>query len=643
MSAVSQELAYEYKELVEANKKVGSSTKTIEALKREIAENEERVSKITGSVESFREYERCDRKIRILEVQLLASQRDDLFEKHAKRRAEGLSSEGDFKRLNNDWPQLSAACDAADAAAAAAKESVEACKGSAVEARKAVNAAMTKMTDFADRILDKASEYSKLTGQEAQMRASVKKASDNVDGARKRLADAEAKRKSLSAADAEKAKADGAKAKAETETLLAQVDTFNDQVRTQKRIVNDLNSQLSSLESLPKRRREAFFMKHGKLGEPCRVMDKARAEGRFKGDVLGPLLLDVEIVEASGKFTNQVEHALESDWSRGFLAVNRADNATIAGLEGFQGTAAVFSGDPQDELRKIPSDAFVEKLRASIGLTDLFCVASPKLIKCSPHALAFMIMKSQVQNKFATSDARAIEKVMAYYASNRASFPAREAGGWDFTSPTATVFCTSTETNRRPIDFPARILCIKVDRDAVDKVKKDLDAAQSAYGAVRAQGDAMTARLAALAVIEKSTSAVALAWNESTLELGRARSNLSANESKLRELDKSLQSAAGLQLAQVSALAEVRALQVAQLELTASAAAAATAYRDATEADMLAMLSEKLLYVQSLNARKNRDDLKRKIASFKKREAEFAKELEAMQRDADKKVRGGSR
>ena len=642
MSAVSQELAFEYKELVEANKKVGSSTKTIEALKREIAENEERLSKITGSVESFREYEKCDRKIRILEVQLLASQRDDLFEKHAKRRAEGHSSEDDFKRMNIELPQINAECDAAEAAAAAAKDVAFASKNSVAEARRSVNALTTQITEFSDKIAEKVADYSKLTGQEAQMRASVKKASDAVDAAKKKLAEAEARKKSLNAADVERAKAVGAKARAESDSLKTQAEGIEMEIRKQQRIVKDLGLQLQSLESLPQRRREFFFQKHGKLMGPCRVMDKARSEGRFKGSVLGPLLLDVEIVEPTGKFTNQVEHALESDWSRGFLALNRADNVAIASLDGFQGTVAVFSGDPQDELRKIPTDAFVEKLRASIGLTDLFCVASPKLIKCSPHALAHMIMKSQVQNKFATSDVRAIEKVMAYYASNRSSFPSREAGGWDFTSPTATVFCTSTETNRRPIEFPARILSIKVDRDAVEKAKGDLDAAQAALAAGLSQKEAIDVRMSSLAATEKSASALVVAWGDATRDLNRSRATLTSNEQKLAELEKSLESAAGLQLAQASALMEVRTLQIAQLNLSATAATATAAYRDATEADILALLNEKMLSNKSLNASEIRNELGRKIKNFKKREAEFVKELEAMQQDADKKVREGS-
>ena len=623
MRAISTELTLEHGVLVKDSKTVGNSALVIEALQREIAEIDGKVVKLSGALGNLEAHERLDNEAKILSIQLLAAERDALLARAELVQTEAVSVE-EYAKLGTEIP-----CVAAEVAKAAdSKKEMEYQKKEADSEFKRASATVTYLTaaledaDLAIKV--KTGEVTTAEKLGKQLEANLVKLESAFAASTKAHAAANAAMGTLDATTIGAARLEAIKLQAAVEGSWAEVAEAKAAVGEAGRCKTKAERYLSEVEGVPARRRDALLMHRRTLGPAIALVKAARDRKVFKGAILGPLLLDIEVVDA--RFAPQVELAMNSDWSRGFLALDRDDERAMGAMDLKTSYSAFSDADAKEAKAKIPSRAKIESMRVALGLTDLFC--APELVRAPDTVLGYLISKSLVHQKFITSDPAGIDKCL------KNSLVLR---GTEVICPDASVSFMGMYLQRSSVPKP-KVLHIMLDSvkaadasAAVGAKKVAFDIATAALKALEVKAEDLNARL----TFAKRTAAAAATYAK-TVET--TKGILVSDERRVKTHRATMASAASGKAFFAQTVHDVRSMQVVMLRGATGLGGAAKDCRVAAETSAACSLQLAYLKVQYQVLFTEHGRLKAKLNSADKNIAETAKQIADFKKGAEKMV-----
>ena len=624
MRAISTELTAEHEDLVKESKTVGTSALTIEALQREIAEIDGKIAKLAGALGNYEASERLDTQAKILNIQLLAAERDELFAQAEVIRVESVVSVEEYAKLGAEIPRVAAEL----TKAAEAKKEIEVEKKESDAEMKRASVALLQLhvtlEEDDDKIKVKIGEITSAEKAGKQMEVVLGKLETTLAASAKAY---EAATKAMGTVDAKgvlAAKEEYTKLGAAVEKTEEDIEKSKGQVGDAERSLVKAERYLAEVEGVPARRRDAMFALKRTLAPASLLVKTAREKGELKGAVLGPLLLDIEVIDV--RFAAQVELALNSDWARGFLVLNPDDERAMGAMDLQTSYSTFKETDAKEFLAKIPSRAEVEAMRVALGLTDLFC--APELARVPDTILGYLISKSLVHNKFISSDPNGVEKCLR----NKAVIDKKEVICVD-----ATVSCMGTYLQRSSVPKP-KVLHIMLDSVKAAEARATVTSKKAAFDSASAGLTLLTKQLAELVQRHTNAKRVATSASSAAKLVETTKGTMASNEKRLKAHRETMASAASGKAFFAQTIHEVRGMQAALLRAATGLAGAAKDHRNAAETSAASALQLAFLKVKHQLLSIEHTKLKTKLNSADKNRAEIEKQILDLTKNANKLV-----
>jgi len=539
IKAVNTALVADYNDLREKFKVQGLGKSRLAAVAQELAELEGKCERMVAQLKNWNKYQAIETDIKLLGVAKLSAERD-MAEADAKatRRVAALV-DGELDAKLKEMPAALAAAAAAQQRWQEAKSDANAAAGKVHVLEKALVQLFNKLTNAGDDVNKLETEMSNVEDDEAQKKKLRNRTVASLEHAKSNESVVRAEASRLSGKDAE--------------TMEAQVSKKHRELEDAEGVTAGVKARATALKkaadaaavNLNKVRDQAAARVKGLSGAPNHnekqllvLFKKAKAEGKFKGEVEVFPILDVMVHEAGRALVGSIENALWSDWGKGVLYTNEADRSTIDALkrearcEGVS-IANITPATRTTGLEKLKAaSARCSKLKSALGVKDL--APATELVRVFPPLLqACLAEKNFLATKFVTADKNAaLALFSALDGEHRESM--KDSAVF---FPEGSVKVFSSGMASRESAKIARFLHLSVDESAVQRAsedaadkKREADAAVAAVAADAAKVKKLEAEVEGL---EKSLSS----WKSAKKQLAAATQRREACEAKLAQLD----------------------------------------------------------------------------------------------------------